>query len=57
MHGKPFYTKWKGRQKARAAELCSAGRRRGLSLYLGLLQELHDVFKEHRPSQAELIQS
>lgn len=55
MYGKSFYTKWKGRLKQRGAELCRAGSRPSLSLYSGLLQQRYDVFKEHGPSQAELI--
>lgn len=49
MYRKPFYTKWK-----RGAEL--AGSKPGLSLYWRLLKEQYDVFKEHQPSQADLIQ-
>lgn len=41
VYRKPFYTEWKGRLKQRG---------------VGLLQRRYDAFKEHRPSQAELIQ-
>lgn len=54
MYRKPFYAKWKRGLKLRGAEL--AGSKPGLSLYCRLLKEQYDVFKEHQPSQADLIQ-
>lgn len=54
---KPFYTKWKRRLKQSGAQLCEVASWPGLPLYLGLLQQQYDVFKEHQPNQADLIQS